>query len=127
MIIGLHTILYSKKADKDRAFFKDILGFDSVDAGEGWLIFAAPPAELAVHPSDGEEYHELYLMCDDIKKTSAALEKKKVKMAPVRDYGWGLMSAITLPSGGTLGLYEPRHKMAIKAKKRAPAKPKKKK
>jgi catechol 2,3-dioxygenase-like lactoylglutathione lyase family enzyme len=126
MIIGAHTILYSKKADKDRKFLKDVLGFKSVDAGEGWLIFALPPGEVAVHPTEDEEYHEFYLMCDDIKKTSAQLEKKKVKMTPVRDYGWGLMTMITLPGGGTLGLYEPRHKTAIKAKKRTPVKSRKK-
>ena len=113
MIIGAHTIIYSNDADADRAFFHDVLKFKSVDAGHGWLIFKAPPSEIAVHPEEGEAYHELYLMCDDIEKTIADLKKKKVKCGKITQAGWGLMTSITLPGGGRLGIYEPRHKLAI--------------
>jgi hypothetical protein len=117
MVIGAHTIIYSKNPAKDRAFFRDVLGFDSIDAGNGWLIFALPPGELAVHPTDGEESHELYLMCDDITKTIRELKDKKVTCSAVTQAGWGSITTITLPGGGKLGLYEPRHEMAIKVKK----------
>jgi catechol 2,3-dioxygenase-like lactoylglutathione lyase family enzyme len=109
MITGAHAIVYSRDAEADRAFFCDVLGFRSVDAGGGWLIFALPPAELAAHPAD-EGRHELYLMCDDIEATVAELERKGVEFArPVSDEGFGLLTAIELPGGGELGLYEPRH------------------
>jgi catechol 2,3-dioxygenase-like lactoylglutathione lyase family enzyme len=109
MITGAHSIVYSRDAEADRAFFRDVLGFRSVDAGGGWLIFALPPAELAAHPAD-EDRHELYLMCDDIEATVAGLERKGVEFArPVSDEGFGLLTAIELPGGGELGLYEPRH------------------
>jgi predicted enzyme related to lactoylglutathione lyase len=110
VITGAHTIVFSTDADADRAFFRDVLELDSVDAGGGWLIFALPPAELAVHPSDGGTGHELYLMCDDIEATVDELGRRGVEFArPVEDQGWGLLTAITLPSGAELGLYEPRH------------------
>jgi len=112
MIIRAHTIIYSKNPEKDRAFFRDVLGFDSVDAGNGWLIFALPPGELAVHPTDGEVSHELYFMCDDITKTMKELKDKKVKCSVITQAGWG-----SITGGGKLGLYEPRHEMAIKGKK----------
>jgi len=112
-IIGLHAILYSKKDAATRKFFRDVLGWSSVDAGRGWLIFEAPPAEVAVHPSEGEEYHELYLMCDDIEKTIADLKTKGVKTKPITDQPWGRLTQIVLPSGDELGLYEPKHPMAI--------------
>ena len=112
-IIGLHAILYSKKDEATRKFFKDVLGWDSVDAGRGWLIFQAPPAEVAVHPSDKDEYHELYLMCDDIDKTVAELKAKGVKTTAISDQPWGRLTQIVLPSGDELGLYEPKHPMAI--------------
>ena len=109
MITGAHSIVYSRDAEADRAFFRDVLGFRSVDAGGGWLIFALPPAELAAHPAD-EDRHELYLMCDDIEATVAGLERKGVEFArPVSDEGFGVLTAIELPGGGELGLYEPRH------------------
>jgi predicted enzyme related to lactoylglutathione lyase len=115
MIAGVHTILYSKKADEVRAFLRDVLEFDAVDAGHGWLIFAAPPGELAVHPSEGEGYHELYFMCSDIAATMEKLKKRGVEFTmPVADRGWGLLTHIKLPDGEPLGLYEPRHKTAIK-------------
>jgi catechol 2,3-dioxygenase-like lactoylglutathione lyase family enzyme len=109
MITGAHTILYSSAAEEIRAFFRDVLEFPSVDAGGGWLIFAMPPAELAVHPTDGPDKHELYLMCDDIEATMAELDAKGVPSAPVSDQGWGLLTTITLPGGSQLGLYQPRH------------------
>ena len=108
MITGAHTILFSTDAEADRAFFRDVLGFDSVDAGGGWLIFALPPAELAVHP--GEPGVGLYLMCDDVAATVAELRGLGVEIVrEVSDAGWGLLTAIRLPGGGELGLYEPRH------------------
>jgi hypothetical protein len=116
MVIGLHTLLYSKAADKDRAFFKDILGWNSVDAGEGWLIMQAPPTEMGVHPTDDDEYAEMYLMCDDIDTTIADLKKKGITCSAIRQAGWGKLTQITLPSGGTLGMYQPRHALAIEQK-----------
>jgi len=117
MIAGVHTILYSTHAEAVRAFFRDVLKFPHVDAGHGWLIFAAPPGELAVHPADEPGAHELYLMCTDIKATMAELERKGVEfIEPVSDQGWGLLTRLKLPDGEKLGLYEPRHKLAIKMK-----------
>jgi catechol 2,3-dioxygenase-like lactoylglutathione lyase family enzyme len=112
-ITGLHAILYSKKAEATRAFFRDVLGFPSVDAGRGWLIFAAPPAELAVHPSEGTEEHELFLMCDDMEATVAELQRKGVVTRPIQDQPWGRLTRIVLPSGDELGMYEPKHPLAI--------------
>ena len=115
-IIGMHALMYSKKAEATRDSFRDVLGFQSVDAGRGWLIFAMPPTELAVHPAEDTEYHELYLMCDDIDATRADLERKGVKTAPVTEQPWGRVSQIRLPSGESLGIYEPKHAMAINAR-----------
>lgn len=112
-IIGMHALIYSKKADETRAFLRDVLGFRAVDAGHGWLIFAAPPAELAVHPADGKEYHELYLMCDDIDATCAELRRKGVATSEIQEQSWGRVTQIRLPSGAELGMYEPKHPMAI--------------
>jgi len=110
MITGLHAIVFSPAAGKVRAFFTDVLGMLSVDAGGGWLIFALPPAELAVHPADGETRHELYLMCDDIHATLAELRDKGADVArDVSDQGWGLLAAIRLPDGSELPIYQPRH------------------
>ena len=110
MIVGAHVILYTRDADADRAFLRDVLGFEGVDAGHGWLIFALPPAEVAAHPSDKGDRHELYLMCDDIQATVHELRGKGVDIVrDVSDQGWGLLTAIRLPGGGELGLYEPRH------------------
>ena len=114
MITGVHAVMFTREADGTRAFLRDVLGFESVDAGGGWLIFALPPAELAAHPSDGELRHELYLMCDDIEATAAELKAKGVELTrPVSDEGFGLMTAIRLPDGGEFGLYEPRHPSPI--------------
>jgi predicted enzyme related to lactoylglutathione lyase len=113
MINGVHALIYSKQADDVRAFFRDVLGWQSVDAGGGWLIFAAPPAELAVHPAE-ESSHELYLMCDDLSRTVADLESKGVSLArPVTEEPWGRVTALELPGGSVLGLYEPSHPTAI--------------
>ncbi|MGH2943151.1 MAG: VOC family protein [Solirubrobacteraceae bacterium] len=110
MITAVHAIVYTKDADADRAFFGDVLGLRSVDAGGGWLIFALPPAELAAHPDEDGGRHELYLMCDDIRATVDELTAKGVEIVrDVADAGFGLVTTIRLPGGGDLGLYEPRH------------------
>ena len=109
MITGIHAILYSKHADRLREILGDVLELRSVDAGGGWPIYAAPPTELAVHPTDGEPEHELYLMCDDIEATIAKLSDRGVKASRVQDRGWGLLSSLELADGERIGLYEPRH------------------
>jgi len=109
MIFGAHVIVYSEDAEADRAFFKDVLGFSAVDAGHGWLIFALPPAELAVHPSDGGVRNELYLMCTDLRAEMAALERRGVRCSEVEEARWGSMTRIRLPGGGDVGLYQPNH------------------
>lgn len=110
MITGIHAIVFSPEAEKLRAFFADVVGLPSVDAGGGWLIFALPPAELAVHPADGAGRHELYLMCDNIQATLAELKGKGAEVArDVSDQGWGLVAAIRLPDGSEFPIYEPRH------------------
>ena len=109
MIFGAHVILYSKDAEADRAFLREVLGFSSVDAGHGWLIFALPPAEAAVHPAEQNNRHEMYLMCDDLNAEIAALEKKGVSCSAVHQERWGSITQIQLPGGGALGLYPPRH------------------
>jgi hypothetical protein len=123
MITGAHFLFYSADADADRAFFKDMLGFRAVDAGDGWLIFALPPAEAAVHPSAGSfvQAHAdrlmagavLYLLCDRLDETMADLARRGASLAPVGDAPWGRFTALTLPSGGAIGLYEPKHETAI--------------
>ena len=110
MITAMHAIVFSPEADKVRSFFADVLGLPSVDAGGGWPIFALPPAELAVHPADGEHRHELYLMCDNIQATLAELRGKGAEVVrDVSDQGWGLLAAIRLPDGSEFPVYEPRH------------------
>ena len=110
MISGAHYVIYSKNADADRAFFRDVLGLKSVDAGHGWLIFALPPAEVAAHPTGGPGRQELYLMCDDIQATVAELRAKGVEFSrPIAEERWGSVTAIALPGGGEIGLYEPKH------------------
>jgi predicted enzyme related to lactoylglutathione lyase len=117
MITGVHALIYTKDADGVRAFFRDVLGLSSVNAGDDWLIFALPPAELGVHPSDDKDQHELYLMCDDVKATMAELKKKGVEFTrKVTDEGWGLVTSIRLPGGGALGLYQPKHPTAIETR-----------
>src|SRR5215469_16207295 len=110
MITGVHMIVFSPDAEKVRAFFADVLNLPSADAGGGWLIFALPPAELAVHPADGGTGHELYLMCDDIGSTLAELRAKGVEVSrDISDQRWGLLAGIALPDGAELMIYEPRH------------------
>ena len=110
MITGAHAIIFTNDPERTRAFFRDVLGLPWVDAGGGWPIFALPPAELAAHPTDERPHHELYLMCDDIDATMEELTRKGVTFVrPVTDAGWGLMTALELPGGGELALYEPRH------------------
>jgi len=113
MIFGAHTIIYSKDAAADRAFLKDVLGFHSVDAGHGWLIFALPPAEVAVHPAEENDRHELYLMCDDLKAEMSALTQKGVHCSEVQEARWGSITMIQMPGGGKIGLYQPKHPLAI--------------
>ena len=115
MIFGMHTILHSKNADAVRAFFRDVLEFPCVDAGHGWLIFAAPPSEIAVHPVEGPGYAELYLMCKDLDAAVKLLQKKGVEFpSPITDQRWGRLTHIKLPDGQALGLYQPSHPTAIR-------------
>jgi catechol 2,3-dioxygenase-like lactoylglutathione lyase family enzyme len=116
MINGAHVIVYSKDAEADRAFFKDVLGFPHVDAGHGWLIFALPPSEAAFHPGDENDAHELYLMCDDLKAEISALAEKGIKCSEVQEPPWGILTSIQLPGGGKLGLYQPKHPTAADLK-----------
>lgn len=109
MITGAHSILYSTNPDADRVFLRDILKLTSVDVGDGWLIFGLPPAEVAVHSSEKNDVHELYLMCDDVDGFVAEMEKHDIHCCPVKEAGWGLLTQVTLPGGGMLGVYEPRH------------------
>ncbi|MGB2604303.1 MAG: VOC family protein [Candidatus Sulfotelmatobacter sp.] len=127
MITGAHILFYSRNAEADRTFFRDVLGFKSVDAGEGWLIFALPPAEAGIHPVEGESQQqsggahshigaEFYLMCDDLKAEIKKLQAKKISCSPVENAGWGSKTTLRLPSGGELGLYQPRHATAFDLK-----------
>jgi catechol 2,3-dioxygenase-like lactoylglutathione lyase family enzyme len=113
MISGAHVVLYSKDAEADRAFFRDVLGFRFVDVGHGWLIFALPPAEAAFHPSEGSGVHELYFMCDDLKAEMSALAKRNVKCSEVQEARWGSITKIQLPGGSEVGLYQPKHPTAL--------------
>jgi hypothetical protein len=109
MIIGAHSIIYSTRPEADRAFLRDVLNFPNVDAGDGWLIFGLPPAEVAVHPSDENDVHEFYLMCDDVEALIAEMKNRGIDCSPVQNQGWGLLTQVTLPGGGKLGVYQPRH------------------
>ncbi len=115
-ITGTHAIIYAAHPDQTRAFLRDVLGMPHVDAGDGWLIFKTPPAELGVHPTHPDQPatgHELYLMCDDIEATVAELTNKGVEFtAPITDQGFGLVTALLVPGGGEIGLYQPRHPVA---------------
>jgi len=127
MIFGTHFLLYSRDAEADRAFFRDALGFRDIDVGGGWLVFQMPPAEAAIHPSDqpsnqapppsdggqGALRAELYLMCDDVQSQIASLQKKNVRCSEVVEARWGVKTTILLPSGGQIGLYQPRHATAF--------------
>jgi catechol 2,3-dioxygenase-like lactoylglutathione lyase family enzyme len=123
MITGAHVLLYSEDPEADRTFLRDVLGFRFVDVGEGWLIFALPPAEMAVHPSDGAggQLHGerqllgavLYLMCDDLRSYLETLEAKGVRYTEVSEAPWGIKTTLVLPSGGEIGLYQPTHPTAL--------------
>jgi predicted enzyme related to lactoylglutathione lyase len=116
MITGVHALIYSPEAERVRAFLRDVLGWPSVDAGGGWPIFAMPPSEVAVHPADGSTgvRQELFLMCDDLEATVAELASRGIGLArPIEQQGWGAATAIRLPGGGELGLYQPRHPTAL--------------
>jgi predicted enzyme related to lactoylglutathione lyase len=113
LLSGAHVILYSTDAEADRAFFRDVLKLESVDAGSGWLIFALPPAEVAVHPAEANDRNELYLLCVDLDATLAELEARGVAIRrPVQEEDWGRLATIVLPGGGGLGIYQPKHPLA---------------
>jgi len=114
MLSGAHVVIYSKNAEADRVFFRDILGFKSVDAGHGWLIFALPQGEAAFHPSDENGVHELYFMCDDLKAEMASLAKKHVHCSEVQEQRWGSITKMQLPGGGMIGIYQPKHPTALR-------------
>ena len=115
MINGVHAIIYTKDANRARAFFKDVLDFPSVDAGGGWLIFALPPAELGIHPTEESNCHELFLMCDDMKATVEELKSKGVEFTqPIKNEQWRLVTSIKIPGGGNLGFYQPKHPTAAR-------------
>lgn len=120
MITGAHAILYSRDADADRAFFRDVLQFPHVDAGHGWLIFALPPSEVAVHPGDGDR-HELYLICDDIDAVRERLSATGTLCSELIEERWGRLVRMTLPGGGSLGIYQPKHPLAHGPAGAAPA------
>jgi catechol 2,3-dioxygenase-like lactoylglutathione lyase family enzyme len=113
MIHGAHVIIYSRDAEADRAFFRDILGYPFADAGHGWLIFALPPAEVAVHPSDENDVHELFLMCDDVRELIRELTAKNVACSSIDEQRWGSITRVTLPGGGKIGVYQPKHASPI--------------
>jgi hypothetical protein len=109
MIIGAHSILYSKNPEADREFLRDVLELPHVDVGEGWLIFGLPPAEVAIHPSNKNNVHELYLLCDDVERFVEAMRQREITCGPVQNRGWGLITMLSLPGGGELGVYQARH------------------
>jgi hypothetical protein len=125
MIIGGHSIIYSKNPDADRAFLRDVLRLTNVDVGGGWLIFGLPPAEVAVHPSEKNDVHEFYLMTDDVEAFIADMKKHRIACSPARNLGWGVLTEVSLPGGGKLGVYQPRHArpkpMTVKKAAKKPA------
>jgi catechol 2,3-dioxygenase-like lactoylglutathione lyase family enzyme len=113
VINGAHVVIYSRDAEADRSFLRDVLGYPYVDAGGGWLIFKLPPAEVAVHPTEEHGAHELFLMCDDLRATVQELSDNGVTFTrPISTERWGLVTSLQLPGGGELGLYEARHQLA---------------
>ena len=118
MIIGAHAIISSKKPEVDRAFLRDVLDLPHVDVGGGWLIFGLPPAELAVHPSKKNDVHEFYFMCADVRAFVAAMKKRRVRCSAIQNLGWGQLTRVTLPGGGKLGVYQPRHARPASARPR---------
>ena len=127
IVNGVHVLIYTTDPEADRAFFRDVLGFPYVDVGHGWLIFALPPAEVAWHPADAADHRKkhaghglltshVYLMCDDLNATVAALSAKGVACTEIERENWGIRTTVRLPSGGELGLYQPRHEVAYTLK-----------
>jgi hypothetical protein len=125
MIIGAHSIIYSKEPEADRAFLRDVLQLTNVDVGDGWLIFGLPPAEVAVHPSHENDVHEFFLMCEDIAALVDNLAGQNIACTPAQNLGWGILAQIELPGGGKLGVYQPRHARpkSMSAKKASAKKP----
>lgn len=109
MINGAHAVIYSTDPGADRAFLRDVLKLPNVDVGDGWLIFGLPPSEVAFHPSEKNDVHELYLMCENVDAVVTQLKEHGIACDEVQDQGWGRVTALTLPGGGKLGVYEPRH------------------
>jgi catechol 2,3-dioxygenase-like lactoylglutathione lyase family enzyme len=125
MISGAHAILYSRDPEADRAFLRDVLALPHVDVGGGWLIFGLPPAEVAVHPSDDDDVHELYFLCDDVAAFVVAMTERGITCDPVHALDWGFLTNVRLPGGGKIGVYEPRHARPapapVKSRARKPA------
>jgi hypothetical protein len=109
VITGAHSIIYSTNPEADRAFLRDVLELTHVDVGHGWLIFGLPPSEIAVHPAEKNGAHELYLMCDDVEAFIREMQTHGIVCGPVQNQGWGMLTQLTLPGGGALGVYQPRH------------------
>jgi catechol 2,3-dioxygenase-like lactoylglutathione lyase family enzyme len=120
MLTGAHIVIYSRDPDADRTFFKDILGLRSVDAGHGWLIFAVPAAEVAFHPHDQNNKHEIFFTCDDLHAEIAALKSKGVQLGEISEQRWGTLTTISLPSGASIGLYQPKHPVTWSTKRKPP-------
>lgn len=125
MIVGAHSIIYSRKPEADRAFLREVIGLPGVDVGGGWLIFGLPPAEVAVHPSEDNDVHEFFLMCAEVEEFVRVMKERGVACAPVQRLRWGLMTRVSLPGGGRLGVYEPLHPrprpMSVATAGKAPA------
>lgn len=117
MIKGAHVVIHTTKPEADRAFFRDVLSFPSVDAGHGWLIFALPPSEVAFHDANKNDRHELYFMCDDIEVTLRDLKAKNVEVSKIKEERWGDLATLTLPGGGRIGIYQPRHASPLNPKR----------
>lgn len=122
MITGAHSIIYSTNPEADRALLRDVFKLPHVDVGHGWLIFGLPPAEVAVHPSDKNDVHEFYLMCDDVKQFVVTMKEHSISCDEIQDQGWGVLANIRLPGGGKLGVYQPRHARPKSASKPAKTK-----
>ena len=109
MITGAHIIIYSSNPDADRAFFRDVLEFPNVDVGGGWLIFGLPRSEVALHPAEENGRHEFYLMCDDVERVAGTLQANNLVCSSIHEERWGRLIEVTLPGGGQLGIYQPKH------------------
>ena len=109
MINGAHVVIHTLDPEGDRAFFRDVIKFPNIDVGGGWLIFKLPDSELAFHPTEKDEYHALMLICEDINKFVGVMKEKQIEFSELKDAGWGIVTDITLPGGGKMGVYEPKH------------------